>query len=331
MTPSEARSKLEQITREAGDDISFGAFQQTVRYANEGDHTSSIKNIALIERLYSDPVHACDVAARKFKHYRDSEATALDAWCRYNWPARDPQQNPNRGNYADGLEKAKAIMASPATQKVTYNALEPVIAQNDDWSCAPTSARWAMTALGRKPTEGWFEGTMLAEGVVSTREGLLDASGAGLAAFIERHYGEFGYEAANDPSADFSLVAMLAGQAPLLIGSRAWNHWSAVRTYSPERDSLLLANPADGWRGVQQEMTRKQFETLGPFSAVSIFHPDLETDEDDPPAIDPRDEQIADLKRQLDEERTKLGVLQAHYLPTLTDVVKAIGELKAGS
>ena len=49
------------------------------------------------------------------------------------------------------------------------------------------------------------------------------------------------------------------------------------------------------------------------------------------PPPDPRDALIADLKRQLDEERTKLGVLQAQYLPTLVDVVKAIGELKSGT
>lgn len=91
-------------------DWSAGLFQQTVRFADEGDQTASPENVALIKRLYFDPAYACDVAARKFKAYRAKEATALDAWCRYNWPARDPALNPNRGNYAAGLTEAQRIL-----------------------------------------------------------------------------------------------------------------------------------------------------------------------------------------------------------------------------
>ena len=84
------------------------------------------------------------------------------------------------------------------TDRVTFNAGSPVITQNDQWSCAPTSLRWAMTALGRHPAEQWMESTVIAEGVVSENDGLLDGSGAGLAAFIRREYGEFGFDANNE-------------------------------------------------------------------------------------------------------------------------------------
>lgn len=160
--------------------------------------------------------------------------------------------------------------------RVTYDKDTPRIAQNDDWSCAPTSLRWALTALGRNPSETWVEGTALAEGVVTTLHGLMDSSGAGLAEFVRRHWGEFGFDANHEPTISFQFAALEGDHAyPILIGGRNWNHWSAVRDYDESRDILLLANPADGHRGVHQFMTRPQFEALGPFSMVRVIHPDL--------------------------------------------------------
>lgn len=160
--------------------------------------------------------------------------------------------------------------------KVTYNKHEPVHAQEDSFDCSQESLEWALYALGRKPAENWLEPTMIAEGVMSADLGLLDASGAGLAAFVRRHYGEFGYDANNEPSISWDWIVAEGGHAyPVLIGGRAWNHWVAVRDYDPARDVLLLSNPSDGWGGVGQTMNRQQFERLGPFSAVRVWHPDL--------------------------------------------------------
>jgi hypothetical protein len=76
---------------------------------------------------------------------------------------------------------------------------------------------------------------------------------------------------------------------PVLIGGRRWNHWSPVRDYDPTRGVLLLANPADGWGGVGQTMTKAQFTALGPYSAVRVWHPDLLSPEPEPkPAVDTR-------------------------------------------
>jgi hypothetical protein len=154
-----------------------------------------------------------------------------------------------------------------------YDPTTPAIAQNDPWSCAPTSARWAMTAWGRHPTEQWFESTMLAEGVVSTDLGLLDASGAGLARFLTEQYGEFGFAARNNGHVSFDDVKSVADQTPVLIGGHKWGpggHWSGVRGYDPNADVLLLANPADGYTGVFQTMTRQQFNDRAPFSMVVV-------------------------------------------------------------
>jgi hypothetical protein len=166
--------------------------------------------------------------------------------------------------------------------KVTYNRTTPAIAQDDAWSCAPTSTRWALTALGRKPSEMWMESQMLVDGIVTMEQGLMDATGAQLARWVSDQYGEYGYIANNEPAVSWEWVIHEGAKPdgsqhayPLLLGGRAWNHWSGFRDYDPPRGLLLLANPAEGWHGVGQTMSRQQFQAQGPFSAVRVYHPDL--------------------------------------------------------
>ena len=275
-------------------DQSAGLFQQTVKFADEGDHTASPENIDLIKRLYFDPVHATEVAARKFKAYRAREPSAADAWSRYNWPAQDPAKNPNRANYERGLTEAQRILGVPP-MPVTYNLAEPDIRQNDPWSCSCTSARWALKALGRKPTEEWIENQMLQDGIVTRAQGLTDASGAQLAAWLQAQYGEYGYLSNNEPIISWDWAVHEGGQPdgsghqyPVLIGGRGWNHWVTLKTFDPATGQLALMNPAPGWMGVQMSMDESTFRALGPFSAVRLWHPDLFAAVLPPPPTDTR-------------------------------------------
>jgi hypothetical protein len=179
------------------------------------------------------------------------------------------------------IEQALGGGMAPAPAKpVVYDRLLPAIAQDDPWSCAPTSTRWAMTALGRRPSEEWMEGQMLSDGIVTREQGLMDASGKQLAAWITAQYGEFGYSATSESPISFDALAaefeLPNNPYPGLLGGRAWNHWSALRGYQRERDVLLLANPAENWKGVGSEMDRAEFAAQGPFSLVRVLHPDLQ-------------------------------------------------------
>jgi hypothetical protein len=59
----------------------------------------------------------------------------------------------------------------------------------------------------------------------------------------------------------------------MVLGGRAWYHWTAVRMGSTAADAdpdlpLILMNPAPGYMDVGQILYEDQFLKLGPFSAV---------------------------------------------------------------
>lgn len=178
------------------------------------------------------------------------------------------------------------VTPPPAEPLPLYDPTFPAFAQNDDWSCAPTSTRWALWAYGRQPSESWLENSMLTSSppVVSMQLGLLDSSGAGLRDWLNREYGpaEYGgYLASNNGSVSFEEVCIEAatGRHPLMMGGRSWGsggHWTGVRGYDSSSNRLLLANPASGYGGITQTMAREQFKAVGPFSLVRLTNPTAE-------------------------------------------------------
>jgi SH3-like domain-containing protein len=164
---------------------------------------------------------------------------------------------------------------------VTFNRQEPAHTQEHDYDCSQDSLEWALCSLGRKPSDSWLEEHMIADGIMSKADGLLDGSGARLAAWIGEQYGEFGFSANSQATVSFQQLADEIGRYPMLIGGHNWGgphkgHWSGLSGYDPARDVLLLANP--GGTGPiygGQEMTRQQFDARGPFSTVRVLHPDL--------------------------------------------------------
>jgi hypothetical protein len=296
-------------------DKSAGLFQQTVKFADEGDHSASPENIALIRQLYSDPVHACDVAARKYRYWRhDPEVPALTAWCAYNGPSfyKTPEASPNVNNYRRALDEARRILGA-TPMPVRFDPHYPPTYQDDDWSCAPCSLDWALRSLGRRPGHSYIEDRLVADRIVSKELGLLDGSGAALAAWIGRtepanlYYGVDGFYGNSERSVTFDGAALEGDHAyPILIGGHNWGGpgkgpWTGVRGYDRTRDVLLLANPAgdagDSPTFGGQEMTRAQFDARGPFSMVRVLHPSLLT----PPTEEIPAAAPATWARQLEE------------------------------
>lgn len=214
----------------------------------------------------------------------------------YNWgPGNVAGWDGSRASLPAETQRYIDVVLGPGwdttAPTVTYDRNHPAHAQDKSYDCSQDALEWAMWAWGRRPTDDWMETTMIAEGVMSPSAGLLDATGAGLAAFGRRHYAEFEFDFNNtDPVSFDDLMAEFEAPAnpyPGVIGGRRWGaegHWSGLREADRSRGVLRLANPTDGYDGIRQEMTRQQFESRGPWSLVRVMHKGGSLP---PPPIDP--------------------------------------------
>ena len=213
----------------------------------------------------------------------------------------------NRDSFWDA--NAEVWDFETGAKKYVYHVNEAVHLQDKSYDCSQESLEWALWSIGRQPADDWLERTMVAEGVMSSGDGLLDASGKGLANFVVKWYGEDGIKANHEPTVSWDWVRLEGARNsdgsghmyPILIGGRAWNHWAAVRDYDPTRLSLLLSNPSPSWMGVGHIMTQQQFQALGPFSAVRIWHEDLLGTVPDPNPIPPKSPVLAKVRSKLEE------------------------------
>jgi len=149
-----------------------------------------------------------------------------------------------------------------------WNWLLAADVQDFPWDCSAASTAWALRTIGRDYSEQDVIAG-LGSSRITPAYGLMDASGAGLVEWL----GEIGVYAENNPNASWADLVAAAGYQPLLIGGRAWCHWSAVRmgpAPAPQRlpNALALMNPAPGYLGVWQVLEPSAFDELGPFSAV---------------------------------------------------------------
>lgn len=168
-----------------------------------------------------------------------------------------------------------------------YDPSAPAQQQDADYDCSQESAQWCLRAWGRSPDDAWMTDSLISEGVMSPALGLLDASGAGMADWFNRHYGgpEDGYLASNNGSVSFDEVAAEAGEGvhPLMLGGRSFYHWVGCRGYESSRDLLLIANSARGYQGVYDSLSRQQWAALGSWSLVRLTHPAAEGEIEMPP------------------------------------------------
>jgi hypothetical protein len=335
MTPDEARAKLAEIIREAGDDISFGLFQQ---WADEGDHTASPENVALIQRLYFDPAHACAVAAEQYHYWRyNPDVPALTAWVAYNSPGfyHAPEQSPNAENYRRSLAEAQRILGAP--EPVTDRLYGPdvpdgVILQQNPWSCAVRStyaALWAMAEQGQgEPVTYGDEGPRdvyewMVPGIDDPSVGLHRADGSELVAMLRAH----GYRADRMSPAPLSEAQARAGHQPLLIGGYAWQHWVYCRGVEAD-GMLILENPAPGFAGISDEL-RDSWDRLGPMTLVWIKTDSQEMEGEVTKAeADALRAENAQLRDQRDSLITGLAVAADNHGDTIQAALDAIRQIR---
>jgi hypothetical protein len=115
-------------------DVSFGLWQQTVRWSREyadwcqanGHLPGAFPGhdvIARIGAFYTDPEYAGRKAAPQLATYWRQERDPLNCLCRYNKPNLDPFLNPNRANYQRGLNEARRLLTVPEDGMLSEAAL----------------------------------------------------------------------------------------------------------------------------------------------------------------------------------------------------------------
>lgn len=153
--------------------------------------------------------------------------------------------------------------------RLHFDPSTPTELQRQDFSCSIRSATWVLKSLHVDIDAGTLEDEMVPS-IVSRDLGLLDARGYGLAETFKRHldpqwHGRIRvYE-----SLTWDDMQWRATGGPMALGGRGWNHWTAVRGINPD-GSLNLANPAPGWKGIDQRLTRADWDRLGPWSGVLV-------------------------------------------------------------
>lgn len=164
-------------------------------------------------------------------------------------------------------------MPSPRDDNVPtpliYDPDTPAEFQTLSWTCSIRTTTWVLKSLGVQTTAGEVYDLMVPT-YANEAHGLLDSSGAGIVQVLADN---FRLPAANREGMSWEDLTAWASEGPVALGGEGWGpagHWVAVRRVRKD-GSLALANPAEGgYLGVNEQMSRSQFDELGPFSAVRI-------------------------------------------------------------
>ncbi len=156
-----------------------------------------------------------------------------------------------------------------------FEPTTPPVRQTDSWSCSVASAAWMLHSIGITESYAALEAAELAAGLVSAQDGLEVGSGGPLADWLGA---TFGVETDQIFPVSWDWLLAHAGTMPIAIGSGSLYHWVAVADVVGE--SLLLANPAPGYKGVGDTMTEAEFDKWAPWACVWIAVEEAEDDVD---------------------------------------------------
>lgn len=131
------------------------------------------------------------------------------------------------------------------------------------WTCAACSLDWILRSTGLDP-DSTRDQVVAAIGYpdnINAQYGLMDGSGSAISDVLAT------YAQPTERSwLGFDDVYTLALTTTGQISGGAWYHWVALR--GVRGDNLWIANSAPGYQGVWDELSRADFERLGPFSVV---------------------------------------------------------------
>jgi hypothetical protein len=147
-------------------------------------------------------------------------------------------------------------------RRTRFNPATLTVFQTGSWQCSAASTAWVLQSLGYAHSQDDVV-ELLGSSQIDPQVGLHFGDGRGLVALLQ----SLGLTARN-AFVSFDDVLAMAGHRPVAMGGAAFYHWVGVRGHDGE--TLALANPGPGWRGIHQSLTRAEFAALGPFAAVWV-------------------------------------------------------------
>lgn len=149
---------------------------------------------------------------------------------------------------------------------MAYDAETPPERQVQSWTCSIRTCTWMLQSVGCDVNAQEIQDIMVPE-YATPEDGLLYGNGAGMAEVLADQSGmPTGYR-----WADWNWLVDHAGTMPIGLGSGTLYHWVAVRDYDPATDTILLMNPAPGYRGLGDVMTHWDYTHWAPWAATFIL------------------------------------------------------------
>jgi hypothetical protein len=136
-----------------------------------------------------------------------------------------------------------------------------------DWTCSACSLNWLQRSTGLiVPSDiyGSRESTVYEIGYpnnINPQYGLMNADGSALRAVLN-NYGMPTEQA----WLDFDTTYQIASETPGMCSGAKWYHWVGIR--GVDSGCIWVANSAPGYKGVNDHLSRDQFNALGGFSVV---------------------------------------------------------------
>lgn len=170
-------------------------------------------------------------------------------------------------NEQEQLRRDQSPSSIKKLGKREFNRDIPAFRQAQDWTCSAAS----LAALHQMC---WVDMTE-AEAVenlgagINSSVGLASAAGGELVRVLkENHITATAQPLASSQYEQALSIFRVPDGAVGMMGGQAWNHWTAVR--GADAAGIHLMNPAPGYKGVDQTLSRADFERLGPWNLVFV-------------------------------------------------------------
>jgi hypothetical protein len=199
---------------------------------------------------------------------------ALRAMLEGNWQGEPPSLESQLYSMNPGLQGTLTVAVPLCVSDqpppkppfmADFDPNTPMTHQENGWICSVCALDWVLRATKVAPDHTRTKGLDEIGYPQNVNEavGLTNANGQALRSV----YTAYGLNTTQG-WLTFDDVYAAAGETTGQMSGAKWNHWVAIR--GRDGDNLWIANSASGYQGVNESLSRDDFNRLGPFSVVLL-------------------------------------------------------------